>query len=75
MNTIPPKPLKITLGSFQFFSQIRRDIHKSRCTIGINDTGDKFVPLVPLVSWIPVADLPPLSSIRAANLSQVPTKH
>jgi hypothetical protein len=37
-----PKPLKITLGSFRFFSKIRGDISKSRCTAGINDTGGKF---------------------------------
>ncbi len=36
------KPLKITLGSFQIFSQICGDIHKSSCTTGINDTGGKF---------------------------------
>ncbi len=30
-----PKPLKITLGSFQIFSKIRGDIHKSRRTTGI----------------------------------------
>jgi hypothetical protein len=30
-----PKPLKITLGSFQIF-------YKSRCATGINDTGGKF---------------------------------
>jgi hypothetical protein len=33
------KSLKITLGSFQIFSKIRRDICKSWCTTGINDTG------------------------------------
>ncbi len=37
-----PKPLKITLGSFQIFSKIRGDIRKSRCTTGVNDTGGKF---------------------------------
>jgi hypothetical protein len=36
------KPLKITLGSFRIFSKILGDIHKSRCTIDINDTGGKF---------------------------------
>jgi hypothetical protein len=34
-----PKPLKITLRSFQYFSKIRGDICNSRCTTGINDTG------------------------------------
>jgi hypothetical protein len=33
------KFLKITLGSFQIFSQICGDIHKSRCTTGINNNG------------------------------------
>ncbi len=37
-----PKTLIITLGSFWIFSKIRRDIHKSRCTTGVNDTGGKF---------------------------------
>ncbi len=37
-----PKPLIITIGSFRIFSKIRRDIRKSRCTTGVNDTGDKF---------------------------------
>jgi hypothetical protein len=37
-----PKPLKITLGSFQIFSKIHGGIRKSRCTTGINDTGSKF---------------------------------
>jgi hypothetical protein len=32
----------IALGSFQIFSQIRRDICKSRCTTSTNDTGGKF---------------------------------
>jgi hypothetical protein len=44
--TFPQAP-EITLGSFQFFSKIRGDIRKSRCTTGvidtgINDTGGKF---------------------------------
>ncbi len=37
-----PKPLKIILGSFKIFLQIRRDIHKSRCTTGVNYTCGKF---------------------------------
>jgi hypothetical protein len=37
-----PKPLKITLWSFQIFSKIRGDIRKSRCTTSVNDTGGKF---------------------------------
>ncbi len=37
-----PKPLKITLGSFQFFLKIHGDIRKSRYTISVNYTGNKF---------------------------------
>jgi hypothetical protein len=33
-----PKPLRIKLGPFQFFSKISRDIRKSRYTTSINDT-------------------------------------
>jgi hypothetical protein len=50
-----PKPLKITLSSFLILSKIRGDIRKSRCTIGINS---------------PVANLPPVSTTPAANLSK-----
>jgi hypothetical protein len=37
-----PQPQSIPLGPFQIFSKIHGDIHKSRCTTGINDTGGKF---------------------------------
>jgi hypothetical protein len=40
MNHLPPSTLKI--GSFRIFSKIRRDIHTSKCTTGISDTGGKF---------------------------------
>ncbi len=36
-----PKWMKITLGSFRFFSKTCRDIHKSRCITHINDSGSK----------------------------------
>jgi hypothetical protein len=69
-----PKPLKITLGSFQIFSKIRGDIRKSRCTTGVNDTGGKFATCVndtggklPPVSTTPAANLPPVSTKPAAN--------
>jgi hypothetical protein len=45
MNHLPKEnfnPLKITLGSFQFFSKICRDICQLRCTIRINDSGGKL---------------------------------
>ncbi len=34
--------MKRRLGSFRNFLKIRRDIRKSRCTTGMNDTGGKF---------------------------------
>jgi hypothetical protein len=40
MNQFPPAPEYQTVSNF--FSKIRGDIHKSRCTTGINDTGGKF---------------------------------
>jgi hypothetical protein len=57
-----PKPLIITLGSFQIFSKIRGDIRKSRCT---TDTGGKLPP----VSTTPSANLPPVSTTPAANFA------
>jgi hypothetical protein len=36
------KPLKITLGSFQFFSKICGDICQLRCTIRINNSSGKL---------------------------------
>jgi hypothetical protein len=36
------KLLKITIGSSQILSRIRRDIRKSRCTTGISDNGGKY---------------------------------
>ncbi len=41
-ESVSPQPQSIPLGPFQFFSEICWDIHKSRCTTGINDTGGKF---------------------------------
>jgi hypothetical protein len=46
-----PNPLKITLGSFWIFSKILRDIRKSRCTTGINDTSGKFCRQYRRCSW------------------------
>ncbi len=43
MNQFPPSPRVSHYNRFEFFSKIRGDIHKSRCTTGINDTGGKFV--------------------------------
>jgi hypothetical protein len=83
MKHLPPKPLKITLGSFRICSKIRVDIPKSRCTTGINYTGGKFATGIndtsgifwpaPLASLMLVANLPPVSKIPAANLPPVST--
>jgi hypothetical protein len=35
-------PLSIPLGPFQIYSNIRGDIHSSRCTTGVVDTGGKW---------------------------------
>jgi hypothetical protein len=45
------------------FSKIRRDIRKSRCTTGINDTGGKFVTSNNDIS----GKLPLVSTALAAN--------
>ncbi len=50
-ESISPQPQSIPLRPFRFFSKIRGDIHKSRCTIGINDTGGKFFHQFPLCCW------------------------
>ncbi len=60
-----PKPLIITLGSFRFFSKIRRDIRKSRCTTGVNDIGGKLLPVL----TTPAANLPPVSTTPTANFA------
>jgi hypothetical protein len=41
-DSVSPHPQSIPLGPFQIFSS--EDICKSRCTIGINDTGGKLIP-------------------------------
>jgi hypothetical protein len=63
----------MTLGSFQIFSKIRGDIHKSRCTTGINDTGSKFCHQFPLCCKFAAGvndaggKLPPVSLKPVAN--------
>jgi hypothetical protein len=42
MNQFPPKPLIIPIEPFRIFSEIRGNIHSSRCTTGVNDTGSKW---------------------------------
>ncbi len=51
------------MGPYQIFSKIRGDIHKSRCTIGINDTGGKIATGVNNTG----GNLPPVSTTPAAN--------
>jgi hypothetical protein len=46
-----PKFLKRTLGSFKIFAKIHRDIHKSRCTTSINDTGGNFAICINDTVW------------------------
>ncbi len=41
-KSVSPKPLSIPLGPFEIFSKILRDIHSSRCTTGVVDTGGKW---------------------------------
>ncbi len=41
-GSVSPQPHSIPLGLFRFFSKIRGNIRKSRCTTGIDDTGGKF---------------------------------
>ncbi len=41
-ESVSPQPQSIPLGPFRFFSKIRGDIRKSRCTTGVNDTGGKL---------------------------------
>ncbi len=77
-----PKPLIITLGSFQIFSKIRGDICKSRCTTEVNAPVANLPPVqcrryqrnrrqifppVPLVLLTPAANLPPVSLTPVAN--------
>ncbi len=77
INHLPPSPWKEQYGHFKFF----KNICKSRCTNGINNTGGKFassicqqyqlqrpqiLPPVPLVLLIPLANWPPVST--AASL-------
>jgi hypothetical protein len=45
-ESVYPQPQSIPLGLFRFFSKIRGDMRKSRCTTGINDTGGKFATSV-----------------------------
>jgi hypothetical protein len=41
-GSVSPKPLIIPLGPFRIFSKIHGDIHSSRCTTGVVDTGYKW---------------------------------
>jgi hypothetical protein len=42
MNQFPPSPLSIPLGLFKIFPKIHGDIHSSRCTTNVVDTGGKW---------------------------------
>jgi hypothetical protein len=41
-ESVSPKPLSIPLGPFQIVLIICGDIHSSRCTTGVVDTGGKW---------------------------------
>ncbi len=75
-ESVSPQPQSIPLGPFQIFSKIRKDIRKSRCTTGVNDTGGKFATGIndnggklPPVSTTTAANLPPVSMTPAANFA------
>jgi hypothetical protein len=81
-ESVFPQPQSIPLGPLQIFSKIRGDIRKSRCTSRYQQhlwqichrcqrRRWQILPPVSLVLLIPVANLPPLSTIPAANLPQV----
>jgi hypothetical protein len=40
--SVSPQPQSFPLGPFQICLKICGDIHKSRCTTSVNDTGGKF---------------------------------
>ncbi len=42
MNQFSPSPWLYHYGRFDFFFLIRGDIHSSRCTTSVNDTGGKW---------------------------------
>jgi hypothetical protein len=41
-ESVSPGPLSISLGPFQIFTKIHRDILNFVFNIGVNDTGDKL---------------------------------
>ncbi len=41
-ESVSPKPLSIPLGSFRIFSKICGDIHSSKCTTSVVDTGGSW---------------------------------
>ncbi len=51
-GSVSPQPQSIPAEPFQIFSNIHRDLRKSRCTTGINDTSGKFA-----TSFASVADI------------------
>ncbi len=79
-ESVSPQHQSIPVRPFRIFSKFLRDIRKSRCTTGINDTSGKFFyqqrqrkwwkNLTP-VSMTPAANLPPVSTTPAANFSTI----
>jgi hypothetical protein len=77
-ESVFPQPQSIPFRPFQIFSTIRGDIRESRCTTGISDTCHRFqqhrwqiFPPFSLALLIPVANLPPVSTIPAVNFSTI----
>ncbi len=62
-ESVSPQPQSIPLGPFRIFLKICGYIRKSRCT----RHQWQILPTVSLVLLIPVANLPPVSPIPAAN--------
>jgi hypothetical protein len=58
MTQFSPKPISIPLGPFRIFSKIRGDFFASQCA-----------PLVSTTPAVPVANLPPVSSIPVVHLN------
>jgi hypothetical protein len=65
-ESVYPQPESIPLGPFQiFFSKIRGDIRKSRCTTSINNTGGKFATGINNTG----GNLPPVSTTPVENFA------
>jgi hypothetical protein len=73
MNHLPQVP-ENKIRVISKFSKVRRDIRKSKCTTGINNAA-QILPQVPLVFFISVANLTPVSTILARRQICPPVKN